>query len=110
MNTEKLPNYDKAITQDFFYTVNYQWLKQFHVDGFRYDNVPNFWDGPTGNKYATLAYETYQLIKSKKDDPDWQRFYNNGKINLIQCAEQLNDPKGILTAKLLKRDLARQNP
>jgi 1,4-alpha-glucan branching enzyme len=93
----KTPNYDKALTQDFFYTVNYQWLKQFHVDGFRYDNVPNFWDGPTGNKYAALAYETYQLIKSKKDDPDWQRFYNNGKINLIQCAEQLNDPKGILT-------------
>jgi maltooligosyltrehalose trehalohydrolase len=92
----KTPDYNKSFTRDFFYTVNYQWLKQFHIDGFRYDNIPNFWDGPTGNKYAALAYQTYQLIKSKKDDPDWQRFYNDGKINLIQCAEQLEDPQGIL--------------
>lgn len=92
----RTPDYDRALTQDFFYTVNYQWLKQFHVDGFRYDNIPNFWDGPTGKKYAALAYQTFQLIKSKKDDPDWQRFFNNGKINLVQCAEDLDDPEGIL--------------
>jgi len=26
----------------------------------------------------------------------WQRFFNNGNINLIQCAEHLEDPRGIL--------------
>ncbi|WP_348304146.1 alpha-amylase family glycosyl hydrolase [Methanothrix sp.] len=30
-----------------------------HVDGFRYDCVPNYWDGPTGLGYANLVYQTY---------------------------------------------------
>ena len=38
-------NFALKFTQDFFYTVNYLWLDRFHVDGFRYDCVPNYWDG-----------------------------------------------------------------
>ena len=91
------PDYGRDFTQNFFYTVNDHWLECYHLDGFRYDDVPDYWDGPTGRGYAALAYETYQLTKSKKDTTNnWQRFFQNGSINLIQCAEDLADPNGIL--------------
>jgi 1,4-alpha-glucan branching enzyme len=91
------PDYGRDFTQNFFYTVNHHWLDCYHVDGFRYDDVPDYWDGPTGEKYAALVYETYQLAKSKKGTSDsWQRFFQDGNINLIQCAEDLADPVGIL--------------
>jgi len=67
------------------------------VDGFRYDCVPNYYDGPTGDGYAALVYHTYQLVKAKSDEASyWQRFFRGGIINLIQCAEQLEGPRDIL--------------
>jgi 1,4-alpha-glucan branching enzyme len=90
-------DYNRKFTQDFFYTVNYHWLAVYHVDGFRYDCVPNYWDGATGVGYANLVFNTYKTIKQKQTSSDyWQRFFNNGNINLIQCAEQLEGPKEIL--------------
>jgi 1,4-alpha-glucan branching enzyme len=55
-------------------------MTKCHIDGFRYDCVPNYWDGPTGVGYANLVYETSKL----------------GGPSLIQCAEQLEDPKGVV--------------
>jgi maltooligosyltrehalose trehalohydrolase len=72
-------DWNRAFVRDYFYTVNHFWIDKCHIDGFRYDCVPNYWDGPTGVGYANLVYETYKL------DP-----------NLIQCAEQLEDPKGVV--------------
>jgi maltooligosyltrehalose trehalohydrolase len=90
-------DYNRAFTRDFFYTVNYHWLDCYHVDGFRYDCVPNYWDGPLGQGYASLTYYSYQTVKARQGEPGhWQRFFNNGTINLIQCAEQLEGPKEIL--------------
>lgn len=90
-------DFNRKFTQDFFYTVNYHWLEVYHVDGFRYDCVPNYWDGATGVGYANLVFNTYKTIKSKQTSGDyWQRFFNNGTNNLIQCAEQLEGPKEIL--------------
>lgn len=90
-------DFSRKFTQDFFFTVNYLWLDRYHVDGFRYDCVPNYWDGATGKGYANLTYHTYQTVKDKKSaGGHWQRFFNNEDINLIQCAEQLEGPKEIL--------------
>ena len=90
-------DYNRKFTQDFFFTVNYHWLDTYHVDGFRYDCVPNYWDGTTGNGYANLVFNTYQTVKQKKDAGEhWQKFFNNDTINLIQCAEQLEGPREIL--------------
>jgi len=36
-----------VFTRDFFSTGNHRWLDCYHVDGFRYDCVPNYWDGCT---------------------------------------------------------------
>lgn len=89
-------DFNRAITRDFFFTVNHHWLDCYHVDGFRYDCVPNYWDGPTGNGFANLVYETYQFIKATDGSGHWQRFFKDGRINVIQCAEQLECPREIL--------------
>ena len=90
-------DFRRAFTQDFFYAVNYHWLDCYHVDGFRYDCVPNYYDGPLGDGYAALVYHTYQLVKSKSGEPShWQRFFQGDRINFIQCAEQLQGPRDIL--------------
>ncbi|RPI36494.1 MAG: alpha-amlyase [Nitrospiraceae bacterium] len=92
-------DFNRAFTRDFYFTVNNHWLDCYHVDGFRYDCVPNYWDGPLGAGYANLTYETYQTVKSKQAETGhWQRFFAQGTINLIQCAEQLEGPAEILRA------------
>jgi len=90
-------DFSRDLTQDFFLTVNHHWLETYHVDGFRYDDVPDYWDGPLGRGYSALAYETYQMTKTKQGSTyHWQRFFQNGNINLIQCAEDIVDPLQIL--------------
>jgi len=93
-----LTDFTKQLTQDYFYSVNQYWLDIFHVDGFRYDDAPEYWDGPTGSGYANLVYSTYQYVKSKVGATDaYQRFFDSaGNINLIQIAEDLPDPVGVL--------------
>ena len=90
-------DFNRKFTRDFFFSVNHHWLDVYHADGFRYDCVPNYWDGAVGKGYSNLVYETYGFVKSKKGDSDhWQRFFNGDSINLIQCAEQLEAPIEIL--------------
>ena len=93
-----LTDFTKQLTQDYFYSVNQYWLDTFHVDGFRYDDAPEYWDGPTGSGYANLVYSTYQYVKSKAGATDaYQRFFDSaGNINLIQIAEDLPNPVGVL--------------
>lgn len=86
-------DFNRTFTRDFFLTVNYHWLDCYHADGFRYDCVPNYWDGAVGKGYANITYETYQIVKNKINQVDhWQRFQNGNGISLIQCAEQLEGP------------------
>lgn len=90
-------DFRRAFTQDFFYTVNRHWLDCYHVDGFRYDCVPNYWDGPLGQGYAALSYETFRLVESQRNaGGHWQRFFGPGANNFVQCAEQLEGPVEIL--------------
>jgi maltooligosyltrehalose trehalohydrolase len=92
-------DYRHPLVQDFYFTVNQFWLETFHVDGFRYDCVPNYWDGPEGVGYANLAYNTWQLVKSRlaADDPDYTRFGGAPQPALIQCAEYLDNAPGVLS-------------
>lgn len=91
-------DYRRQLVQDFYFTVNRFWLETFHVDGFRYDCVPNYWDGPTGVGYANLAYHTWELVKERlaAGDADYQRFGGGEPPRLIQCAELLEDARGVL--------------
>jgi 1,4-alpha-glucan branching enzyme len=93
-------DFGREFTRAFFHTVNRYWLDRYHLDGFRYDCVPNYWDGPTGKGYAALAYETYRHVAERRADGGaWARFFDPsspGEVRLIQCAEQLEDPQGVL--------------
>ena len=91
-------NYQLQFPRDYFYTVNNYWLDHYHVDGFHYADAPDFWDGPTGVGYSNLASATYQLVAAKSGGGSyWARFFDGGQVNLIQCAEKLDDPVGILS-------------
>jgi maltooligosyltrehalose trehalohydrolase len=91
-------DFGRRLTRDYFYTVNHHWLDNYHADGFRYDCVPNYWDGALGQGYANLTYSTYRMVKGKTDaDDHWRRFFDaDGGVNLIQCAEQLEAPVEVL--------------
>ena len=95
-----LNDFSKRLTQDYYYSVNQFWLDTFHVDGFRFDDVPEYWDGATGSGYADLVYSTYQYVKSKAGATDhYQRFFDAaGNINLIQIAEYLPNPPQVLNS------------
>ena len=106
----KSTDFNRQLTRDYFFTVNHHWLEVYHVDGFRYDCVPNYWDGPLGVGYASLVYETYQLAKSKiaQGQTFWNRF-NAGAgapLTLIQCAEQLEGPEEVLAHDLFQQHVA----
>ena len=96
----KSTDFARPLTRDYFFSVNHHWLEVYHVDGFRYDCVPNYWDGPLGVGYASLVYDTYQLAKSRiaAGQPFWSRFDGGpgAPIRLIQCAEQLEGPEEAL--------------
>ena len=99
-NFGKSTDFNRQLTRDYFFTANHHWLEVYHIDGFRYDCVPNYWDGPLGVGYASLVYETYQLAKTKiaQNQPFWNRFDAGvgSPIGLIQCAEQLEGPEEVL--------------
>src|SRR5450432_4761035 len=48
-------DHNKELTQQYCLEANKHWLDEFHVDGFRYDNVPGFYDRNPLTKYGTLA-------------------------------------------------------
>jgi maltooligosyltrehalose trehalohydrolase len=93
-------DYDRALTRDYFLAVNRHWLEVYHVDGFRYDCVPNYWDGVRGNGYARLVYETFELTRREGaaagDRSPWQRFGDADRPTIIQCAEQLEAPEQVV--------------
>lgn len=99
-NFGKSTDFNREITRDFFFTANHHWLDVYHIDGFRYDCVPNYWDGPMGVGYASLVYETHQLTKANiaSGRPYWSRFdAGAGKpLTLVQMAEQLEAPEDVL--------------
>ena len=96
----KSTDFGRQLTRDFFFSASNHWLEVYHVDGFRYDCVPNYWDGPLGVGYASLTYETYQLAKRgiAGGQSHWHRFDAGGgqPIRLIQMAEQLEGPEEAL--------------
>lgn len=88
-NFGKSTDFNREITRDYFYTANHHWLEVYHVDGFRYDCVPNYWDGPVGVGYASLVYETHQLTKANiaAGRPYWSPLRRSGR----QAAEARAD-------------------
>lgn len=93
-------NYQKKFVQDFFFTVCNFWIERFHIDGIRYGYVPEFYERhDVYNKgFSNLVYSMHERVRSKKEDPDWSRFFFDGEeeIRLVQCAEYPDCPEEIL--------------
>jgi maltooligosyltrehalose trehalohydrolase len=91
-------DFGQRLCRDYFYSVNRFWLETFHVDGFRYDAVPDFYDGPAGKGFADLAYSTFQFVKSKAGAGDhFARFFDSaGVVRLVQIGEDLKHPADLL--------------
>jgi len=87
-------DFNRALTRDFFYSVNLHWLSTYHIDGFRYDCVPNYWDGALGEGYANLVFNTHEYVKNAI--ASLPRFDAAEGPRLIQIAEQLEAPEQIL--------------
>lgn len=87
-------DYDKQFTRDYFLNVNRYWLEEYNVDGFRYDYVPGMFDGPAGNGYASLVFNTYRHSQQPALFPRFDA--GGGRSLIIQCAEHLPDAPGIL--------------
>ena len=84
-------DHELALTRDYCLAANQHWLDEYHVDGFRYDNVPGFYDGDPLKKYGTLVFNTYSASRGAA------RFVDSGGFSrVIQIAEDLDDPRGIL--------------
>lgn len=88
-------NWNLQLVKDFFAAVDVHWLETFHVDGFRYDCVPNYWTGAFGG-YAEHAYTVWKLVESRiaQNHPDYQRF--RSIEDFVVCAEQLEAVDAVL--------------
>jgi 1,4-alpha-glucan branching enzyme len=52
-------DYSQQFARDYVHTVTSYVLQEYHVDGFRYDEVTDLYDGPAGVEYASFAYDVY---------------------------------------------------
>lgn len=89
-------DFNKEFARDFVLKVNYYWIDEFHIDGFRYDQVALYYDGSApGNKsYAELVYNTYTYTITI---PRFAAIYNNREYSsIIQTAEHLSYPEEML--------------
>lgn len=89
-------DFSKELAREYVRKVNSHWLYEYHVDGFRYDEVTELFDGPTGIKYARLAFDTYN------ESLKLSRFTPSGGVaageysRIIQCPEALGLSQEIL--------------
>jgi maltooligosyltrehalose trehalohydrolase len=78
-------DFSQVFAQEYCQLANQAWLDDYHVDGFRYDEVTDLYQGPTDTAYALLAYETYLYSRSIARFGCAPGIYSR----LIQCAEAL---------------------
>ena len=79
-------DFSQVFAQQFFQTANQCWLDEYHVDGFRYDEVTDLYQGPMDTAYALLAYETYLYSQTMPRFGPGPGTYSR----IIQCAEALS--------------------
>ena len=80
------PDFTLSFTQNYFLTANQQWIDEYHVDGFRYDEVTDLYVPPMDAGYRTLVQQTYLHSLTVA------RFQGSsgGYSRIIQCAEALD--------------------
>jgi 1,4-alpha-glucan branching enzyme len=89
-------DYSQQFARDYVHAVTSYLLGEYHVDGFRYDEVTDLYDGPTGAEYASFAYDVYgQSLQLSRFTPSGGT--RPGEYSrVIQVPEALNRPQEIL--------------
>ena len=89
-------DYGKQFARDYVHTATGFLLEEYHVDGFRYDEVTDLYDGPAGVEYASFAFDVYgrslQLARFTPSGGTRPGEYSR----VIQVPEALNRPQEIL--------------
>jgi 1,4-alpha-glucan branching enzyme len=87
------PDFTVPFTLDYFETANRNWLDEFHVDGFRYDEVTDLYVPPMDAGYRTLVQQTYLHSLALP------RFQGSagGYSRIVQCAEALDKAQTVLS-------------
>ena len=86
-------DFTQDFTKDFFMAASQMWLDDYHVDGFRYDEVSDLYVGARAAGYKDLAQRVYAHSLSIS------RFQRqpNSYSRIIQCAEALDRSRQVMT-------------
>lgn len=87
------PDFTLAFTLDYFQNANNHWLDEYHIDGFRYDEVTDLYVPPMDAGYRTLLQQTYlhSLTLPRFQGP------TGGYSRIVQCAEALDKAPAVLS-------------
>ncbi len=85
-------DFTQPFTKDFFVAANQYWLDEYHVDGFRYDEVTDLYTGARAAGYAELAEHVYSHSLTIPRFQAGATSYSR----LIQCAEALGRSKDVM--------------
>ncbi len=87
------PDFTLAFTLDYFQNANNHWLDEYHIDGFRYDEVTDLYVPPMDAGYRTLVQQTYlhSLTLPRFQGP------TGGYSRIVQCAEALDKAQTVLS-------------
>ena len=85
-------DFSKEFAQQYFAASNRYWLDEYHVDGFRYDEVTDLYVSPTDTGYSKLVYDTYNYsLPIPRFDAGIASY-----SRIIQCAEALGRAPEVL--------------
>ena len=85
-------DFTQPFCKDFFVAANQMWLDEYHIDGFRYDEVTDLYVGGRAAGYRELAERIYghslQIPRFRGGVGSYSR--------IIQCAEALDISRQVL--------------
>lgn len=85
-------DFTQTFTKDFFVLANQMWMDDYHVDGFRYDEITDLYVGARAAGYKELAERVYTHSLGIS------RFQRTGSSfsRIIQCAEALDKSRQVM--------------
>jgi maltooligosyltrehalose trehalohydrolase len=89
-------DFTQSFTLEYFEAANFMWLDEYHIDGFRYDEVTDLYVPPRDKGYAQMVQDTY------KHSLAISRFQGaaGGFSRIIQCAEALSKSRTVIQQTL----------
>jgi maltooligosyltrehalose trehalohydrolase len=85
-------DFTQQFTKDYFVAANQMWLDEYHVDGFRYDEVSDLYVGARAAGYQYLVEQVYLYSQGIARFQGGANTYSR----VIQCAEALGISRQVL--------------